>query len=450
MKFVPHKYQEYAIERGKTDPALLLLLEMGLGKTVIMLTVLQYLLYDSFEARRVLIVAPKRVAEDTWSRESSKWGHLQGLVISKVLGSAKQREKALQADADLYITNRENVQWLVQHYGKKWPFDCVVIDEISSFKSSSSQRFRALKAIRPRIKRIYGLTGTPAPNSLLDLWPQMYLIDEGERLGKTIGGYREKYFVAGAKSGHVVYEWKQKTEAEKRIYEAIADVAISMKAEDWLDMPARIDNVITVRMSEKETALYKKLERELLLPFTEGDVVAQTAAVLSNKLLQMSNGAIYNENRGVQHIHDGKLDALEEIIEGANGHPVLLFYAYKHDLARIRDRFPQVRTLDSPDDIAEWNAGRINLLATHPKSAGHGLNLQDGGSRVVWFGMTWSLEEYQQANARLYRQGQMRSVIVDHIITEGTLDEDVMDALERKATGQDALMSAVKARIDKV
>jgi SNF2 family DNA or RNA helicase len=342
------------------------------------------------------------------------------------------------------------VQWLVGFLGKKWNFDTVVIDELSSFKSSSAQRFRALRRVRPLMKRVIGLTGTPAPNGLLDLWAQIYLLDQGERLGTTIGGYRDRYFIPGAKDGHVVYEWKQKQESEKRIYEAIGDIAISMKAEDWLDMPERIDRVMPVHMSDKSRAQYEKLERDLLLPMSDSDIVASTAAVLSNKLLQLANGAVYDEDRVVQHIHDGKLDALEDVIEAANGHPVLVFYAYKHDFDRIKKRFPQARTLKTSEDIADWNAGKIDLLVTHPKSAGHGLNLQDGGNIVTWFGLTWSLEEYQQANARLYRQGQLKNVIIQHIITIGTIDEDVMRAIEGKAAGQDALMFAVKARIERV
>lgn len=397
-----------------------------------------------------MIIAPKRVAEDTWSRESSKWNHTKHLRISKILGDAKKREAALKADADIYVINRENVQWLVGFLGSKWPFDTVVIDELSSFKSSSAQRFRALKRVRPLMKRVIGLTGTPAPNGLLDLWAQIYLLDRGERLGTTVSSYRDRYFSAGAKNGHVVYEWKQKKEAEDRIHEQIADICISMKAEDWLDMPARIDRIVPLTMGDKARAQYEQLERDLLLPMAGSDIVASTAAVLSNKLLQMANGAAYDEDRGVREIHDIKLDALEDLIEGANGHPVLVFYAYKHDLSRIQQRFKEARTLDTADDIAEWNAGDISMLLAHPASAGHGLNLQAGGNIIVWFGLNWSLELYQQANARLHRQGQTQSVIIHHLVSEGTIDEDVMAALEGKAVGQDALMAAVKARIERV
>lgn len=406
--------------------------------------------YDYFETGKVLVIAPLRVADDTWARESQKWDHLKHLRISKILGSRPQREKALKSEADLYVINRENVEWLVSVTGKDWPFDTVVIDELSSFKSSNSKRFRALRRVRPLMKRVIGLTGTPAPNSLMDLWAQMYLIDQGARLGKTLTGYRERYFTPGAKNGHIVYEWKEKKEAEEQIYKAISDVAVSMKAVDWLDMPERIDRIVPLQMSEKSKVQYKQLEKDLLLPFAGGDVVATTAAALSNKLLQLANGAVYDEDREVRLIHDAKLDALEDIIEAANGHPVLVFYSYKHDLDRIKQRFKQTRELGKgTQDIADWNAGKIPLLAVHPKSAGHGLNLQDGGNVIVWFGLTWSLEEYQQANARLYRQGQTRSVIVHHLVAEGTIDQDVMEALEGKAVGQEALLAAVKARLER-
>lgn len=408
------------------------------------------MLYDSFEAEKVLVIAPLRVAEDTWSRESSKWAHTKHLSISKILGTKKQREAALQVEADIYVINRENVEWLVTATGQNWPFDTVVIDELSSFKSSKSKRFRALRRVRPMMKRVIGLTGTPAPNGLLDLWAQVYLLDQGERLGKTITGYRERYFTAGARSGHVVYEWKEKKESEEKIYAAIDDIVVSMKAEDWLSLPEMIDRIVPVRMGEKVRSQYQQLERDLLLSIDEADIVANTAAVLSNKLLQLANGAAYDEDRGVHVLHDGKLDALEDVIEAANGKPVLVAYAFKHDLARIKKRFPNARTLNSSSDIAEWNEGKIELMAVHPKSAGHGLNLQDGGHHVVWFGLTWSLEEYQQFIARLHRQGQQQSVIVHHIITEGTIDEDVMAAIERKAAGQDALIEAVKARIERI
>ncbi len=449
-EYKPHEYQKHSVQKILDIPYVALFLEMGLGKTVITLTAIDLLLYDTFETVKVLVIAPLRVAEDTWSRESSKWDHTKHLKISKILGDIRQRKKALLVKADIYVINRENVSWLVGYLGKKWNFDTVVIDEISSFKSSNSQRFRALRRVRPLMQRVIGLTGTPAPNGLIDLWAQIYLLDQGERLGTTIGGYRDRYFSAGAKNGNVVYEWKQKKESEQNIYQAIGDIAFSLKAADWLDMPEKIDRVMPVKMGAIAEAQYQRLERDLLLPLADADVVASTAGVLSNKLLQMANGAVYDEDRLVHLIHDGKLDALEDVIEAANGFPVLVFYAYKHDFDRIKKRFPHARTLKTSADIADWNAGKIELLVTHPKSAGHGLNLQDGGNIVTWFGLTWSLEEYQQAIARLFRQGQLKNVIVQHIITLGTIDEDVMLAIESKAAGQDALMAAVKARIERV
>jgi SNF2 family DNA or RNA helicase len=419
------------------------------------LTAIDQLLNDYFDADKVLVIAPLRVADDTWAREVNKWDHLGHLRISKVLGDAKKRKKALEADADIYVTNRENVEWLVSEYGSKWPFDTVIIDEVSSFKNHNSKRFKALRRVRPFIKRLVGLTGTPAPNSLMDLWAPIYLLDQGERLCKTIGGYRDRYFTPGMTSGHTVYNWRQKKEAEDRIYEAIADIAVSMKAEDWLELPERIDRKVPVILSPKARELYKKLEKELLLEYSDADVVAQTAAVLSNKLLQMASGAVYDEERGVKEIHEAKVDALEDIIEAAQGKPVMVFYNFKHSLEKIQKRFPTAQILrkgkDGNEDIRAWNNDEIELLLLHPKSAGHGLNLQESSCQtVVWYDQIWSLEEDQQANARVHRQGQTRSVVIMRLVAEDTMDEDAVDALERKASGQEALMQAVKARIDRV
>lgn len=455
MKFIPHQYQAYATLRILDTPFIGLFLEMGLGKTVSTLTAIDQLLNDYFEAEKVLVIAPLRVADDTWAREIHKWDHLGHLRISKVLGSVDQRRKALKSDADIWVINRENVEWLVGEYGSKWPFDTVVIDELSSFKNHQSKRFKALRRIRPMIKRLIGLTGTPAPNSLLDLWAPVYLLDQGERLGKTVSAYRDRYFVPGERSGHVVYNWKQKKESEDRIYEAISDIAVSMKAEDWLELPERIDRTVTVRLAGKAAELYKKLELELLIEYADADVVAQTAAVLSNKLLQMASGAVYDEDRGVKEIHEAKLDALEDVIEASNGKPVMVFYNYQHSLSRIRERFPQAQILrkgkDGNEDIRAWNNDEIPLLLLHPKSAGHGLNLQESSCRtVVWFDQIWSLEEDQQANARVHRQGVKHNIVVVRLVAEGTMDEDAVAALERKATGQDALMDAVKARIERI
>lgn len=455
MKYKPHQYQEYATERIIKTPYIALFLEMGLGKTVSTLTAIDLLLNDYFDIDKVLVIAPLRVAEDTWSREVWKWDHLQHLRISKILGSAAQRRKALAAQADIYVINRENVEWLVSELGNSWDFDTVVIDEISSFKNHQSKRFRALRRVRPLIKRVIGLTGTPAPNSLIDLWAPIYLLDQGERLGKTITRYRDQYFIPGERSGHIVYKWHEKKEAEQRIYDAIKDIAVSMKAEDWLELPDRIDRKVPIRLSEKAAQLYKKLEKELLLEFVDADVVATTAAALSNKLLQMASGAVYDEEQGVKAIHEAKLDALEDIVEAANGKPVMVFYNYKHSLERIQQRFPQARTLrkgkEGVEDIADWNSDKIPLLLLHPKSAGHGLNLQDSSCQtVIWFDQIWSLEEFQQANARVYRQGQTRKIVVMQLVAEGTMDEEVVEAIDKKATGQEELMQAVKARISKI
>ncbi|AQR77689.1 DEAD/DEAH box helicase [Paenibacillus larvae] len=455
MKYKPHQYQEYATQRIIETPYIALFLEMGLGKTVSTLTAIDLLLHDYFDIDKVLVIAPLRVAEDTWSREVEKWDHLQHLKISKVLGSAAQRRKALSAKADIYVINRENVEWLVSELGNSWDFDTVVIDEISSFKNHQSKRFRALRRVRPMIKRVIGLTGTPAPNSLMDLWAPIYLLDQGERLGKTITGFRDQYFVPGERSGHIVYKWHEKKEAEQRIYGAIKDIAVSMKAEDWLKLPERIDRTVPIRLSEKAAQLYKKLEKELLLEFVDADVVATTAAALSNKLLQMASGAVYDEERGVKEIHEAKLDALEDILEASQGKPVMVFYNYKHSLQRVQQRFPQARILrkgkEGVQDITDWNTNKIPLLLLHPKSAGHGLNLQESNCQtVIWFDQIWSLEEFQQANARVYRQGQTRKIVVMQLVAEGTMDEEVVEAIDKKATGQEELMQAVKARIERI
>lgn len=447
MNYIPHGYQKHAEQLIIEKPAILLAVEMGLGKTVTTLTAIQNLLYDRFEVQKVLVIAPLRVASVVWSDEVEKWTHLQGLQLSKILGSEKQRLAALDQPADIYLINRENVVWLVQHYGVKWPFDMVVIDESSSFKDPQAKRFRALRTVRPKVKRIVELTGTPSPNGYLDLWPQLYLLDRGERLEKTITGYRSRYFEPDKRNATTIFSWQPKSGASEAIQQKVADVVVSMKAEDWLQMPERIDNIIRVRMDDKAKAEYRQLERDLLLPYIDGDVVAGSAAVLANKLLQMANGAVYDENKAVRIIHEEKLNALGELVEAANGNPLLVFYWYKHDLARIKGYFPSARELIGKEDIDAWNAGQVKLLLAHPASAGHGLNLQAGGNTIVWFGLTWSLELYEQANARLHRQGQERSVVVNHLITEGTMDEQVMQALARKDVGQKGLMEAVKARI---
>lgn len=450
-EFIPHDYQEYSIQKIIDHPAAGLFLDMGMGKTVSTLTAIADLKYDYFDIDKVLVIAPLRVAKYTWTDEIEKWEHLNHLRSSKILGTKKQRLEGLEAQADIYLINRENVVWLVDHLKSDWPFDMVVIDELSSFKSTTAKRFRALRKVRPLIKRIVGLTGTPAPNGLIDLWPQLYLLDQGERLGKTVTGFRNRYFVPGAgdPSRHVVYEWIPKKEAEKNIYEKIGDICVSMKSVDHLKMPERIDHIVEVELSRKSRQKYEQLERDFLLSFDDSDVVADTAAVLSNKLLQLSNGAIYDENKDVQFIHDEKLDALEELIEQANGKPVLIFYNFKHDEKRILERFKEATKLETDADFKAWNKGEIPILLTHPASAGHGLNMQDGGNTIIWFGLNWSLELYQQANARLHRQGQKNIVNIYHLIVTDSIDEKVMKAIKNKTVTQDNLMEAVKARLDR-
>lgn len=447
MIYRPHSYQEYATQWILDKEKAGLLMDMGLGKTVVTLTAIQMLMRDYFDIIKVLVIAPLRVAEDTWSSETEKWDHLKYLKISKVLGSEKERIAALNTTADIYVINRENVVWLVKYYGRDWPFDMVVIDELSSFKSSKSQRFKALRKVKP--KRIVGLTGTPAPNGLMDLWSEIYLLDGGARLGKTITGYRERYFNPDKRNQNVIFSYKPKEGAKEHIYEKLKDICVSMKAEDYLKLPERIDNIIKVKLSKMAMDKYKQLEKDLLLPLKDSDIVANNAAVLTNKLLQMANGAVYDENGDIQGIHDEKLKALEDVIEAANGKSVLIFYSYKHDRDRLQKHF-KVKELKTSKDIKAWNSGETPIMLVHPASAGHGLNLQAGGSTIVWFGLTWSLELYQQANARLYRQGQKENVIVHHLVAKGTMDEDVMKALQNKEVGQDSLLKAVKARLNKI
>ncbi|MFZ3578822.1 DEAD/DEAH box helicase [Virgibacillus sp. DJP39] len=451
MIYKPYQYQAYAanwiIEKKKSA----LFLEMGMGKTISTLTAILDLMYDHFDVAKVLVIAPLRVASTTWEEEVKKWDHLKTLRISKVLGSEKQRVAALYNKADIYIINRENVTWLVDWFDTDWPFDMVVIDELSSFKSSKAKRFKSLKKVRPLIKRFVGLTGTPAPNGLIDLWPQIYLLDGGERLGRTVTGYREKYFLPDQRNQMMVYTWKLKQGAEDAIYEKLSDVCVSMKAEDYLELPDRIDNTILVELPKKAKEQYEMLEKELILSIADTDVLAGSAAVLANKLLQMANGAVYDENKEVKHIHDEKLKALDELIEAAGGKPVLIFYGYQHDKDRILNHLKKAkpRLLQSDGDIKDWNSGKVNILLAHPASAGHGLNLQAGGNIIIWFGLNWSLELYQQANARLHRQGQKETVIIHHILAKDTIDERVMKALEDKDTSQAALIEAVKARMNK-
>ena len=444
MKYTAHGYQKKATERILQQKRVGLFLDMGLGKTVITLTAIKELIED-FAIWKVLVIAPKRVAEDTWSREHEKWDHLSGLRISKVLGTPAQRMRALKAKADIYVIGRDNVKWLVELMGKSWPFDMVVIDELSSFKNPSAQRFKALRKVIPASDRVVGLTGTPSPNGLMDLWAEIYLLDRGERLGTTISAYREKYFRAGARNGYIVYKWEPYSYSQKEIERKISDICMSMSAEDYLELPERMDNEIKIRLSPKEMKQYDQMEREQLLRIDDEAVVALNAAAVMNKLLQMANGSVYADGGDVVRIHEKKLDALEEIID-TTGEPVLVFYSFRHDLEAIKKRIPDARELESSEDIARWNRGEIPVLLCHPASVGYGLNLQDGGHVIVWYGLTWSLELYQQANARLYRQGQQKAVIIHHLIAEGTVDEQVMRALQHKDTSQSALLAALKER----
>lgn len=451
MRAILHKYQGYSKDWILDHPYCALLLDMGLGKTLSSLSAIVELLTTFEVIENVLVIAPLSVAEKTWTDEIEKWDHLQHLTTSKILGNEKQRKAALSKKADVYLVNRENVVWLVEHFGRRWPYKTVIIDELSSFKSSSSKRFKALRKVRPFMNQVIGLTGTPSPNSLMDLWAQIYLLDQGERLGKTITEYRNRYFVPAQKNGHIVYSWQLVPGAEEQIYQKISDICISMKAKDYLKLPPRTDNIVEIQLSEESKQKYKELERHYVLELAEADVVASNAATLSNKLLQLANGCIYDENEDAREIHQEKLEALERIIEDSQGQPVLVFYQYKHDLARILKRFKQAKVLDvKAGDIQKWNEGKIPILLAHPQSAGHGLNLQQGGHIVVWFGLTWSLEYYQQANARLDRQGQKQPVIVHHLVAKGTIDEQVMEALKNKEAGQESLMSAVKAKIREV
>ena len=443
---MPHEYQKYAIEYIKSHPVTALFLDMGLGKTVTTLTAIRDLMYDTFEVQRVLVVAPLRVARDTWPDEIKKWNHLKCLSCSVVVGSVAERRRALQQDADIYIVNRENLAWLYEN--SRLEFDMVVLDELSSFKNAQSKRFKAMKAMRPGVKRIVGLTGTPSGNGLMDLWAEFRILDMGERLGRYISQYRNLYFKPDKRNGMVVFSYKPLPGAEEVIYHQISDITVSMKATDYLEMPELVSVAKEVSLSEKEKKRYDELKKSLVLELPGGEVTAANAASLTMKLSQMANGAIYTDNKDVVIIHDRKLDALEDLVESANGKPVLVAYWFKHDKDRIRKRM-EARELKEPQDFADWNAGKIPVALIHPASAGHGLNLQQGGSILIWFGLTWSLELYQQTNARLWRQGQMdKTVIIQHIVTKGTMDERILKALEKKDSSQAALIEAVKADLE--
>ena len=449
MMFTPHAYQQYCIDRAINDSRLGLLLDMGLGKTVITLTAIWELKFQRFAVNKVLVIAPKKVAQSTWGTEAKKWDHLHLLRLSLVLGTAQQRIRALATPADVYVINRENVKWLVDYYRNAWPFDMVVIDELSSFKDSQSKRFKALRMMLPRIARLIGLTGTPAPNGLIDLWAQVYLLDSGARLGSTLTGFRERYF------HHNPYrhEYKPKTGAEDTVHEAIKDICVSMSARDYLDLPECLTVNVPVFLDPKAEKAYKTLEKDMLLEIDEDEITASSAVALSNKLLQLCNGAVYDENRAAVEVHGCKLDALAECVEGLNGQHALVFYSFRHDIPRIQstllktNKHLRIRELKTTEDQEAWNRGEVDILLTHPASSAYGLNLQDGGHHVIWYGLNWSLELYQQGNARLFRQGQRQTVIIHRLAVKDGLDEDVIAALEDKRDTQEALLTALKARI---
>jgi SNF2 family DNA or RNA helicase len=450
MKYEPHNYQTYAARYIEEHPISAVLLDMGLGKTSITLTALNNLLFDSFEAHRILVIAPLRVARDTWIAEADKWDHLQNLICSVAVGTEAERRAALMKPADIYIINRENVQWLIEDSKLPFNYDTVVVDELSSFKNYQAKRFRALMKVRPKVKRIIGLTGTPSSNGLMDLWAEFRLLDMGARLGRFISHYRLEYFQPDKRNGQVIFNYKPLPGAEQRIYNKIADITISMRSTDLLKMPELVSSEYTVRLSDEERKRYDSLKQDLVLQLQDSEITAANAAALTGKLCQMANGAIYTDDGGTVNLHDRKLDALEDIIEAAGGKPLLVAYWFKHDLARIAERLNKLHVpfskLDSSESIKRWNDGELPVALIHPASAGHGLNLQNGGSCIVWFGLTWSLELYQQTNARLWRQGQSaETVVVQHIVTKGTIDERILKVLSKKDSTQAALIDAVKA-----
>ncbi len=452
MEFNPHDYQKYTIEYILQHPVAAVILGLGMGKTVCSLTAIEQLMYDSFEISKVLIVAPLRVAKVTWSDEIKKWDHLQHLRYAVAIGSEEERLTALQSDADIYIINRENLQWLIEKSGMPFEYDMVVLDELSSFKNWQSKRFRAFMKVRPKVKRVIGLTGTPSSNGMMDLFAEFKCLDMGERLGRFITQYRNAYFKPDRINGQIVYSYQLLPDAEQQIYDRIADITVSLKAMDHLKMPELISTRYPVYMDEEEKQKYDQLKADLILPYKDQDnITAANAAALSGKLCQMANGAVYSDEREVAHIHDRKLDALEDIIEAALG-PILVCYWYKHDLERIIKRLEELKVdygcISSESSIRMWNAGKMQVGLIHPASAGHGLNLQSGGHVIVWFGLTWSLELYDQTNARLWRQGQQaETVVVQHLVTAGTIDERILDALQHKEQSQNALIDAVKAEL---
>lgn len=446
MKYKPHEYQNYATNFIINNKISAILLEMGLGKSVITLTAINELINDSFEIAKVLVIGPLRVIRDAWPLEIAKWDHLKGLSYSVAVGNESERKGALSKKVNIYLINRENIDWLINKSNITFDFDMVVIDELSSFKSGSTKRFKSLLKVRGKIKRIVGLTGTPSSNGLMDLWAEFRILDMGERLGRYISQYRNKFFIPDKRNQHMIFSYKPREGAEKEIYQIISDITISMKNIDYLKMPKCIKNKVIVTLDDKEKEQYELLRKDMILSLGDKEIDAVNAAALSGKLLQMANGAVYDDEKNSLLIHNKKLDALENLIEGANGKPVLIAYWFKHDLERIKRRF-NVREIKTSKDILDWNDGKVDVAVIHPASAGHGLNLQRGGSTLIWFSLTWSLELYLQSNARLHRQGQKNTVVIHHIITKDTIDEDVMKALSRKGKVQAELIDAVKARL---
>lgn len=452
MEYKPYDYQKYATDFIINHPVAAVILQMGLGKTVCTLDAIDQLMYDRFEVQKVLVIAPLRVAKVTWSDEIKKWNNFSHLRYSVVVGMEKERIKALKTDADIYIINRENIAWLVEKSHISFEFDMVVIDELSSFKNWNSKRFKAFMKVRPRMRRVIGLTGTPSPNGMMDLFAQFKCLDMGQRLGRFITQYRNNYFVPDRMNGQIVYSYKLRPGAEEQIFDKISDITISMKALDHLQMPELIENRYPVYMSEKEKYMYESLKKDLILPYKDDEsIIAANAAALSGKLCQMANGAVYSESGDIVTIHDRKLDALEDMIEAAQG-PILVCYWFKHDVERIEKKLQELNVsferITSETSIRKWNAGKLDVGLIHPASAGHGLNLQKGGNTIVWFGLTWSLELYLQTNARLWRQGQTnKTVVIQHIITAGTIDEDILEALMNKDASQNKLLNAVKANL---
>lgn len=456
MEFKPHPYQAYCIDRVIKQPKIGLFLDMGLGKTIITLQAIYELKYNRFAVQKVLIIAPKKVAEATWQREAQKWGGVGILRISTVLGSLSKRVKALNTPADIYIINRDNVTWLVDYYKNDWPFDMVVADESSSFKNHAAKRFKSLAHMYNHIKRMVLLTGTPTPKGLIDLWAQIYLLDRGQSLGRTYTSFRDHFFIPDQRSQTVIYSYKPKDTAENGVLRAISHLCVSMKSEDYLTLPPVTEDIVPVQLSPKARREYDMMEREMVLELVddEEEITAVSAAALSTKLQQLANGAVYDELRNVHEIHDCKIEAFKELIEQLSGKPALVFYNFKHDLERLKAALAKsklvVKELKGATEEREWNEGKIDVLLAHPASTAYGLNLQDGGNHVIWFGLNWSLELYQQANKRLHRQGQKEKVIIHHLISIGTRDEDMMEALNRKADAQEYVLQSLKARIDKV